>query len=143
MKNIIKYIFPVAIFMLGFSCDNNETVKTEITTDDKCGDNSAKFIRNWCSSNGALIDLLSDKSMGEDWMGYGKTYHHTVLAVLDSTLSKANEDWSKVMNPSDSVFYFNYVSVQYEYLCKMCCPPTQTIIITSLASRPCPITSGN
>lgn len=138
MKNLIKYILPAIIFLVAFSCNKSEPVKTV----DKCGNLTAKFIRNWCSLNGAVIEILSDKSMGEDWTGYGKTFHHTVLAVLDSALSKANEDWSKAMNPSDSVFYFNYVSVQYEYLCKACCPPTQTIIITSFASHPCPTTNN-
>lgn len=139
MKNLIRYIFPAIIFLLGFSCDKNETVKT----DDKCGEITAKFIRNWCAFDyAAVIDILSDKSMGEDWNGIlGKTYHHAVLALLDSTLIiKANEDWRRVMGSSDSVFYFNYVLEQFE-TCKMCCPPAQTIIITSLASRPC--TSGN
>jgi hypothetical protein len=135
----MKYIFPAIIFLVGFSCDKNEPVKT----DDKCGENTAKFIRNWCALDDlAVIEILSNKSLGEDWNGIlGKTYHHAVLAVLDSTLSKANDDWSKVMNPSDSVFYFNYVSEQFE-TCKMCCPPTQTIIITSFASRPCPATNN-
>ena len=142
MKNLIKHIFPAIIFLLAFSCDKNETVKP----DDKCGDNTAKFIRNWRASPGAVIDILSDTSMGEDWFGGipGKTYHHAVLALLDSTLSKANEDWSKAMNPSDSVFYFNYVlaNINAGLLCKMCCPPKQIIIITSFASRPCPATNN-
>ncbi len=143
MKNIIKYIFLVVIFMLGFSCDNNETVKTEITTDDKCGDNSAKFIKNWCVDDLVVIEILTDKSMGEDWTSSdGKTYHHTVLAVIDSTLSKPNEIWNRVKGSSDSVFYFNFVSKQFDVGCKLCCPPTKTISITFVASRPCPLTSG-
>ena len=112
MKNLIKYIFPTIIFLLGFSCNKSEPVKAV----DKCGVGTAKLIRIWCSSNSGVIDILSDKSIGEDWFGIlGKTYHHAVLALLDSTLSKANNDWSKVMNPSDSVFYFNYELTQIYY----------------------------
>ncbi|MBX2901173.1 MAG: hypothetical protein KF775_16075 [Cyclobacteriaceae bacterium] len=137
MKNLTIYIFPAAIFLFSFSCDNNESVKK----DDKCGEGTAKYIRNWCASNNAaVIELLSDKTIGEDWFGIlGKTYHHTVLALLDSTLSKANTDWNGIMNPSDSIFYFNYelTNINTDLLCKMCCPPKQTITITSFASGPC------
>lgn len=138
MKNLIKYIFSAIIFLFGFSCDKNEIVET----DDTCGENAAKFIKNWCVDDLAAIEILSNNSMGEEWTRYGKTFRHAVLAVLDSTLSKANEDWSSVIGSSDSVFYFNYVSDQIENDCKLCCPPAQTIIITSLASRPCPTTNN-
>ncbi|MBI1767410.1 MAG: hypothetical protein HY015_07595 [Bacteroidetes bacterium] len=134
MKNLMKYIFPAIVFLLAFSCGKNETVKT----DNKCGHTTAKLVWNFCS--GAAIEILSDKSIGEEWTRGGKTYHHAVVAALDSTLSKANEDWSRVIGSSDSVFYFNYVLEQF-LICKVCCPPTQTIIITSFASRPC--ASGN
>ena len=135
MKNPIKYIFPAVIFLLAFSCEKNEPIKK---TDDKCGESTAKLVRIWCSSNSAVIEILSDKSIGEDWFGIlGKTHHHAVLALLDSTLSKANEDWSKAMNQSDSVFYFNYVLKQIEYPCKVCCPPITNILITSFAPHPC------
>jgi hypothetical protein len=134
VKNLVKYIFPAIICLLGFSCDKNEPVKT----DDKCGENTAKLVWNFC--NGAALEILSDKSIGEEWTRGGKTYHHAVVAVLDSTLSKANEDWSGVIGSSDSVFYFNYVLEQF-LICKVCCPPTQTIVITSFASSPCPATN--
>ena len=137
MKNPIKYIFPAIIFLLAFSCDKNETVKI----DDKCGDNTAKFIKNWCVDGIAVIEILSNKSIGEAWTWYGKTYDHAVLAKLDSTLSKANEDWRRVIGSSDSVFYFNYVLEQI-VTCKVCCAPTQEISITSFASRPCPATNN-
>jgi hypothetical protein len=139
MKNLIKYIFAAIIFLLGISCDKNETVKT----DDTCGDNTAKLVWNWCGGGDwAVIEILSNKSIGEDWAWGLKTYHNAVLAKLDSTLIKANEDWSRVIGSSDSVFYFNYVLEQIDNQCKACCPPTQEISITSFASRPCPATNN-
>jgi hypothetical protein len=135
MKNLIKYFLPTTIFLLGFSCEKNEPVKI----DDKCGENSAKFIRVWCVDSWAVINILSNEGIGEDWIGYGKTYKNAVLARLDSSILKGNNNWSKVIGSSDSIFYFNYVSEEIENQCKVCCAPTQTISITSFGSRPCPM----
>jgi len=142
MKNLIKYMFPAILLLLGFSCDKSEPRKT----DDKCGDNTAKFIKKWCPDDIVVVEILFNESMGEDWTSsYGKTYHHAVLAKLESTLLGANGDWSRVIGSSDSVFYFNYVLEQGDYglACKVCCPPTKNILITSLASRQCPTVPGN
>lgn len=136
MKNLTKYIILAVIIILGFSCDKNESV---VLIDGKCGNTKAKFIRNWCASdNGGLVEILSNNNIGEDWVdGTGKTYHHAVnAAILDSTLLKNNVTILKVMNQSDSIFYLNYYIGEFMD-CKMCCPPTQKILITSLASKAC------
>lgn len=135
MKNIIKCIFTAIICLLGYSCDINGG-NTEVKTDDRCGIKAAKYIKLWCEDDLAVIQILSNKGMGEDWTWYGKTYNNAVLAKLDTTLAKSSEDWSK---DSDSLFYFNYVLPQIDYglTCKVCCPPTINILITSLASHPC------
>lgn len=136
MKNSAKYVFPAIIFLFAFSCDKNEPLKR---TDDKCGEFTGKLVWNFC--NGAAIEILSNKSIGEEWTRSGKTYRHAVVAALDSTLTKANEDWSKVIASSDSIFYFDAVSRNF-LICKVCCPPSQTIVITSFASRPCPVVNN-
>jgi hypothetical protein len=140
IQNYSKYeksnwcIFYAVIFLFSFSCNKNEIAKV----DKKCGDVSAKFITTWCGYPIAVIEILSDKSLGEDWSWYGKTHHNAVLAVLDSALSKDKKDWSSVIGSSDSVFHFNYDALKEFGTCKICCPPTNTILITSLASSPCP-----
>ncbi len=125
----------VVIIFLGFSCDKNESV---VKVDGRCGSTKAKFIRNWCASDyGAVIDILSNDSLGEDWSEIpGKTYHHAVLVGINSTLSKDDGFIGKVMNPSDSIFYFDYQLMELN-ACKMCCAPRQEMLITLLASHPC------
>ncbi|MFM7852689.1 MAG: hypothetical protein ACKO96_12440 [Flammeovirgaceae bacterium] len=133
MKNQIKLMCAV-FFLLAFSCEKNDPVKK---ADDKCGKDSARFIRNWCVDRIAIVEVLSQENIGEKWTWNGKNYQHAVLAILDSTLLITDKDWGKVTSSVDSVFYFNYTPLEQIVTCKMCCPPTRNISITSFASFPC------
>ncbi|MFM7858306.1 MAG: hypothetical protein ACKO96_41910 [Flammeovirgaceae bacterium] len=140
MKNQIKLTCAV-FFLLAFSCEKKDPIKK---ADDRCGELVGKFVWNWCTEFGA-IEVLSDKSIGNDWACGKKKYSNVVLAKLDSTLLNRNEDWSKVIGSPDSVIYFNYLPNQFDYglVCKVLGGPTKTISITSFGSRLCTSNSNN
>jgi hypothetical protein len=121
--------------LLGFSCENENFDHT------KCA--QVKLIQQWCSdpSQLAVIEILSDLNIGEEWTKGLTTYENVVLAQLDSSLIKNGVDWSSVANSAESIFYLEYTTSIRDPLnmCYVCCPPNKVISITSVSSTPCPI----
>lgn len=138
MKPLTVYLLPTILVLFAFSCDNNENLNNE-----KCA--QAKLIQQWCPdpSNLAVINIISNISIGEDWTKDGKMYQNALLAQFDNSLLNSNKNLSELIGSSDSTFYFTYTTQTQDPLnmCYICCPPSKTILITSLSSTPCPITT--
>lgn len=135
MKSPVKYIFPAVMLLFAFSCEKSEPIKE---AESKCGEVTGKFVWNWCTELGA-IEVISNNDLGSDWAWGTKRYRNVVLAKLDSTLVKSNENWSRVIGSSDSIIYFNYRPTEFDYglVCKVLGGPTNTISITSFGSFSC------
>ena len=139
MKNLTIYLFPAIIGLFAFSCDKSENL-----SNGKCA--QAKLIQHWCPdpTNLGVIKILSDVNMGIEWTSGQKIYQNVVLAQLDSTLLKNGKDWSVIIESSDSTFYFTYELEKHPFLvCKICCPPSKAIIISSFSSSPCQVLTDN
>lgn len=127
MKTIAFLILIIGLF--AFSC-----VDQDLKSDCVHG----RYIGNYCG--GAVVQILSDHSIGRDWNNpfttiFGpETYVNAVVASIDTLFARGMDP--NFLTPN-AEFYFKYRDGGYPRREFSNCEPSAFITITYISENPC------